>query len=69
MANMFQLIGGVVSAIALAIGLMVFGTILPALNNDAIGSSAVTLINQVPIILAGVFLLGIVVMSFGALGR
>lgn len=66
---MIELMGAIVLMIALAIGLMVFGTIIPNLNQEAIGSSAVTLINQTPIIVAGVGLLGIVMLVFGVLGR
>ncbi len=69
MANMFELLGAIVTMIAVAIGLLVFGTILPNLNQAAIGSSAINLLNQTPIIVAGVALLGIVMLVFGVLQR
>lgn len=69
MANMVELLGAIVTMIAVAIGLLVFGTILPNLNQAAIGSSAVTLLNQTPIIVAGVALLGIVMLVFGVMTR
>lgn len=69
MANMVALLGAIVTMIAVAIGLLVFGTILPNLNQDAIGSSAYNLLNQTPIIVAGVALLGIVMLVFGVMGR
>jgi len=69
MANMMSLLGAIVSMIAVAIGLLVFGTILPNLNQAAIGSTAITLLNQTPIIVAGVALLGIVMLVFGVLQR
>lgn len=69
MANMFELLGAIVTMIAVAIGLLVFGTILPNLNQAAIGSSAINLLNQTPIIVAGVALLGIVMLVFGVLSR
>ena len=69
MANMFELLGAIVTMIAVAIGLLVFGTILPNLNQAAIGSSAINLLNQTPIIVAGVALLGIVMLVFGVLNR
>ena len=59
MANMIELLGAIVTMIAVAIGLLVFGTILPNLNQLAIGASAYTLLQQTPIIVAGVALLGI----------
>lgn len=69
MANMFELLGAIVTMIAVAIGLLVFGTILPNLNQAAIGGSAYTLLQQTPIIVAGVALLGIVMLVFGVLSR
>lgn len=68
MANLFGLISMIVGAVAIAIGLMVYGSILPNLNTDAIGASAYALLNQVPIITAGVALLIIVIVGFGAIG-
>jgi hypothetical protein len=66
-ATMVALIGAIVSAIAVAIGLLVFGTILPNLNQAAIGTSAYTLLQQTPVIVAGVALLGIVMLVFGVM--
>lgn len=68
MANVFTLITMIVGAVAVAIGLMVFGTILPNLNQDAIGTSSYNLLNQSPIVIAGITLLIIVIVGFGALG-
>jgi len=65
--NLFSLLSMIVGAVAVAIGLMVFGTILPNLNQDAIGSSAYNLLQQTPIIVAGVTLLIIVIVGLGAL--
>ena len=69
MAALFELLGAIVTMIAVAIGLLVFGTIMPNLNQAAIGSSAVTLLNQTPVIVAGVALLGIVMLVFGVMTR
>ena len=69
MANMIELLGAIVTMIAVAIGLLVFGTIMPNLNQLAIGASAYTLLQQTPIIVAGVALLGIVMLVFGVLSR
>jgi len=67
--NLFGLIGMIIGVVAVAIGLMVFGTIMPNLNQEAIGASAYNLLNQAPIIVAGVALLAIVIVGFGTLGR
>ena len=69
MANLTELLGAIVMMIALAIGLMVFGTILPNLNQSAIGAQSYALIQQTPIIVAGVGLLGIVMLVFGIMNR
>ena len=69
MANLVELLGAIVTMIAVAIGLLVFGTILPNLNQAAIGSSAIALLNQTPIIVAGVALLTIVMLVFGVMTR
>jgi len=69
MATMVALLGAIVTMIAVAIGLLVFGSIMPNLNQDAIGSSAYNLLNQTPIIVAGVALLGIVMLVFGVMTR
>ncbi len=69
MANLVELLGAIVTMIAVAIGLLVFGTIMPNLNQAAIGSSAVNLLNQTPIIVAGVALLTIVMLVFGVMAR
>lgn len=66
--NLFGLLSMIIGAVAIAIGLMVFGTILPNLNQSAIGSSAYNLLQQTPIIVAGVALLIIVIVGLGALG-
>lgn len=68
MSNLFGLLSMIIGGVAIAIGLMVFGTILPNLNQDAIGSGAYNLLNQVPIITAGVALLIIVIVGLGAIG-
>jgi len=57
----------IIGAVAVAIGLMVFGTIMPNLNRTAIGASAYNLLNQTPIIVAGITLLIIVIVGFGSL--
>lgn len=59
------LMGTIVSMIGLAIGLMVFGSILPNLNQTAIGSTAYNLISLTPILVAAVGLLAIVMGMFG----
>lgn len=64
MASLGDLLGGIVAMIALAVGLMVFGTILPNLNQAAIGTSAYQLITQTSIIVAAVGLLSIVMLLF-----
>ena len=69
MANLVELLGAIVTMIAVAIGLLVFGTILPNLNQAAIGASAIALLNQTPIIVAGVALLTIVMLVFGVMTR
>lgn len=69
MVNMISLLGAIVTMIAVAIGLLVFGTILPNLNQAAIGTSAYNLISQTPVIVAGVALLGIVMLVFGVMGN
>jgi len=69
MAALFELLGAIVTMIAVAIGLLVFGTIMPNLNQAAIGGSAVALLNQTPTIVAGVALLGIVMLVFGVMTR
>lgn len=69
MATMVALLGAIVTMIAVAIGLLVFGTIMPNLNQSAIGPSAYNLLNQTPIIVAGVALLGIVMLVFGVMTR
>ena len=69
MVNMIEILGAIVTMIAVAIGLLVFGTILPNLNQAAIGTSAYTLISQTPVIVAGVALLGIVMLVFGVMNR
>jgi hypothetical protein len=65
MANLMTLMGTIVSMIGLAIGLMVFGSILPNLNQTAIGSTAYNLISLTPILVAAVGLLAIVMGMFG----
>ena len=67
LANIATLMGAIVTMIALAIGLLVFGSILPNLNQAAIGTGAYALIQQTPIIVAGVGLLGIVMLVFGVM--
>ena len=69
MVNMIEILGAIVTMIAVAIGLLVFGTILPNLNQAAIGTSSYTLISQTPVIVAGVALLGIVMLVFGVMNR
>ena len=68
MATLVNLLGMIIGAVAVAIGLMVFGTILPNLNRDAIGSGAYNLLSQTSIVVAGITLLVIVIMGMGGLG-
>ena len=58
----------IIGAVAVAIGLMVFGTILPNLNREAIGSGSYNLLSQTSIVVAGITLLVIVIMGMGGLG-
>lgn len=65
MASLGQLTGAALAAVVIAIVLMVFGLILPNLNQAAIGTSAYALIIIVPIIIAAGLLVGIVMQVFG----
>ena len=65
--NMGVLLGMIIIPIAVAIGLNVFGVILPNLNQLAIGSGAYSLLSQAPIVVAGITLLAIVVAGFTSL--
>jgi len=64
MASLGQLTGGALAAVVVAVVLMVFGMVLPLLNQAAIGTSAYTLILVVPIIIAAGLIIGIVMQVF-----
>ena len=64
MASLNQLTGGALAAVVVAVVLMVFGMVLPLLNQTAIGASAYTLILVVPIIIAAGLIIGIVMQVF-----
>lgn len=64
MATLGQLTGGALAAVVVAVVLMVFGMVLPLLNQAAIGASAYTLILVVPIIIAAGLIIGIVMQVF-----
>lgn len=64
MASLSQLISGALAAVVVAVVLMVFGLVLPMLNQSAIGASAYTLILIVPIIVAAGLIIGIVMQVF-----
>jgi hypothetical protein len=64
MASLGQLTGGALAAVVVSVVLMVFGMVLPLLNQAAIGASAYTLILVVPIIIAAGLIIGIVMQVF-----
>lgn len=68
MVNLAVVLGMIISLVGTAIGLMVFGSILPNLNQAAIGATSYNLLNQGPIIVSGMVLLGILVMGIGIVG-
>ena len=63
--NMATIIGGVVGMLAVAILILVYGTILPNLNQAAIGASSYSMLQIVPVIAVGIGLLGLVISAFG----
>jgi len=66
MASLGDLIAGALGGVVIAVVLMVFGLILPNLNQAAIGASAYALILIMPVIIAAAALIGIVMTSFGS---
>ena len=66
MASLGDLIAGALGGVVIAVVLMVFGLILPNLNQAAIGASAYSLILIMPVIIAAAALIGIVMTSFGS---
>jgi len=66
MATLGDLIAGALGGVVIAVVLMVFGLILPNLNQAAIGTSAYSLITIMPVIIAAAALIGIVMSSFGS---
>lgn len=65
--NLGVLLAMIILPIAVAIGLNVFGVILPNLNRTAIGTGSYSLLSQAPIVVAGIALLAIVVAGFTSL--
>jgi len=65
--NLGVMLAMIIIPIAVAIGLNVFGVIIPNLNQAAIGTGAYSLITQAPIVVAGIMLLAIVVAGFTSL--
>ena len=55
--------------IAVAVLAMVFGLILPILNQEAIGSTPYTLLTYLPTIIISFVFVGIVMMAMGSIFR